>query len=546
MASNPPREVAPRFDAVLDVLDAQVQARPRQAAVISPAGRCTYAELGERVRSLAAGLRHAGVSNGSVVGLVCTNRLEWIVAAFATVVLGGRVAAFNTWVKRWDLDHLLSASGCDTLVAIGESEPVPLLPLIEELLPEAWVQPVGEWRSGAYPALRRLVLIGADTAVPGAHDFAELGGHTPIPSSSGAEGGRDAVALVLYTSGSTARPKAVPLQQGVALEHGYDVGVRMDVNGGDRIFLPVPLFWSYGGANALMVALTHGATLVLQDVFDAGGALDLIEQHACNVIYTLPNITAALLAHPRFGPERVRSLEKGMTIGSRADVASALTDLGVSRICNAYGSTEIYGCCTATPADWPVERKLACQGPPLPRIRVVVRDPVSGQEVAADEVGEISVAGQVTPGYLGYDNEGAGVFNAHGEYRTGDLGSRDSDGNVVFAARASEMIRSGGINIAPAEVEEFLLTHPDVVTVVVTGVPDAARGEVALAFVQPRAGVALEESALREYCRTNLASYKIPARIVITSEAFPTTPTGKLARQVLKERASEIWRTTAS
>lgn len=545
MASNPSPVDTPRFDAVLDVLDAQVQARPQQAAVISPGGQCNYAELGERVRSVAAGLRHAGVSNGSVVGLVCTNRLEWIVVAFATMALGGRVAAFNTWVKRWDLDHLLSASGCDTLVAIGESEPVRLLPLIEELLPEAWAHPVGEWQSAAYPALRRLVLIGSDAQVPGAHDFADLGRQAPIPSGSG-ERARDAVALVLYTSGSTARPKAVPLQQGVALEHGYDVGVRMDVDGGDRIFLPVPLFWSYGGANALMVALTHGATLVLQDVFDAGGALDLIEEHSCNVIYTLPNITAAILAHPRFAPERVRSLEKGMTIGSRADVASALTELGASRICNAYGSTEIYGCCAATPGDWPVERKLACQGPPLPRIRVVVRDPVSGQEVGTGEVGEISVTGQVTPGYLGYDNERAGVFNAYGEYCTGDLGSLDSEGNVVFAARASEMIRSGGINIAPAEVEEFLLTHPDVSAAVVTGVPEVDRGEVAVAFVQPRQGVVLEETTLRDYCRANLASYKIPARIVITSEAFPTTPTGKLARQVLKDRAREIWGATAS
>ncbi|MHB1487894.1 MAG: class I adenylate-forming enzyme family protein [Acidimicrobiales bacterium] len=530
-----------RFDAVVDVLAAHAAERPDQPAVIWPGGECSYRELDRRVRAVAGGLADAGVGAGSVVGLLCANRPEWIVAALGTVAGGGTVAAFNTWAKQWDLDHLLIASGCEILVAAAGYGTVSLLPLIEELVPEAWGTSGSGWSSAAYPSLRQLVMIGASGQVPAATTFAELeGGEAPPRPLSG--DARDAVALVLYTSGSTARPKAVPLQQGIALEHGYDVGVRMGVAAGDRIMLPVPLFWSYGGANALMVALAHGCTLVIQEVFDAGETIALVERHRCNVIYTLPNITAALLAHPEFTPERVRSLEKGMTIGSKADVAAATTGLGVAGICNAFGSTEIYGCCSATPHDWPLERKLASQGPPLPRVTVTVRDPASGQALAAGELGEICVSGQVTTGYLGYDNAAAGVFNDHGEYRSGDLGYLDADGNVVFAARATEMIKSAGINIAPAEIEEFLLTHPDIAAAVVTGVDDDARGQVAVAFVLPREQATLDEAEVKDFCRRNIASFKIPARILITRDAFPTTPTGKLARQVLRERAGEAWK----
>lgn len=530
------------FDSVAEVLATHARQRPEQPALIWPGGECSYRELDRRVRAVAGGLADAGVGPGSVVGLLCVNRPEWIVAALGTIAAGGTVAAFNTWAKHWDLDHMLTASGCQILVAAAGYADVSLLPVLEDLVPEAWGAPPSEWQSAAYPALRRLVIIGSAGQVPGATSFADMErGQVPrflVPP----DGVREAVALVLYTSGSTARPKAVPLQQGVALEHGYDVGVRMGVAAGDRVMLPVPLFWSYGGANALMMALTHGCTLVIQEVFDAAETITLVERHRCNVFYTLPNITAALLAHPDFTPERVRSLEKGMTIGSNADVTAAAVGLGVTGICNAFGSTEIYGCCTATPNDWPLEAKLASQGPPLPRITVAIRDPESGRALAVGEVGEICVSGQVTTGYLGYDNAAAGVFNGHGEYRTGDLGRLDPEGNVVFAARATEMIKSGGINIAPAEIEEFLLTHPGIAAAVVTGVADDTRGQVAIAFVRPRGDGVLDETEVKAFCRRNIASFKIPARILITTDDFPTTSTGKLARQAMAERAAEEWK----
>jgi len=529
-----------RIDTVAEVLARHAATRGNRPALVSARGQLSFAELERDVGAFAAGLHRLGIGPGATIGLLCTNRIEWVVAALGTIVAGARVATFNTWSRRWDLDQLLSASRCSALVAAGGFGDTDLVPLLQELVPEAWTSAGPGWRSSAYPQLRELVLIGDAPGPAGAHRFGALlerhRGH-----DGRAETTRDDIAMVLYTSGSTAEPKAVPLLQATLLEHGFDVGVRMGVTGDDRIWLAVPLFWSYGGANALMVALSHGCTLVLQEFFEAGEALQLIEGERCTVAYTLPNITAALLAHPAFTRERVRSLHKGMTIGSKADVAAAAMQLGIAAVCNAYGSTEIYGCCCATPHDWPLERKLQCQGPPLPRIHIGIRDRDSGAPVAAGTTGEIVVSGQVIRAYLDQPQASESGFTASGEFLTGDLGELDAEGNLRFHARASEMIKSGGINIAPAEVEQFLRTHAGVLQAAVTGVEDEAKGEVPVAFVIPVAGARLDEAQLKQYCREQIASFKVPVRIVVTDGPLPTTSTGKLARRPLRELAREHW-----
>lgn len=529
----------PRIDTVAQVLAAHARDRGDAPAVVAGSARATFGELDEQVRRCAAGLRALGVRPGTPVGLLCTNRVEWVVAALATITLGARVAAINTWSRRWDLDRLLRSSGCEVLVALGGAassrrSPVDPAAVLAELVPEAWAATAPGWASAAYPALRELVLVGDGPVPAGARPFAELLVADPDPHP--AAGDRDSVALVMYTSGSTAEPKAVALHQGPALEHGFDVGLRMGVLPTDRVWVPVPLFWSYGGANAMMVALVHGACLVLQEVFDAGAALELIATEACTVAYTLPNITAALLDHPAFAPERVASLSRGMTIGPPRDVLAALDDLGVTGICNAYGSTEAYGGATVTPHDWPADRKATGQGPALPRNTVTVCGP-DGEPVVG-ELGEITVAGQVSTGYVGRPAESAAAFDATG-FRTGDLGILDPDGTLHFVARATEMIKSGGINIAPAEVEEFLRTHPDVVEAAVVGAPDERLGQVAVGFVTVRAGAEIDGPALRAYLRDNLASFKVPAVIAVDTAPLPTTDTGKLARGALRDRAAK-------
>src|SRR5262249_21814063 len=153
----------------------------------------------------------------------------------------------------------------------------------------------------------------------------------------------------------------------------------------------VPLFWSYGSANALPAVITHGATLVMQTHFDPAGALDLIERHKCTAIYTLPAMTNALIAHPSFDRRRTLSLRTGLTIGAPQDVITAAAQLGASEICNIYGSTENYGNCCVTPCCWPLERRAICQGTPLPGVQLRIRNVTTGGEARPGEIGEIEV-----------------------------------------------------------------------------------------------------------------------------------------------------------
>ena len=247
---------------------------------------------------------------------------------------------------------------------------------------------------------------------------------------------------------------------------------------------------------------------------------------------------SALLAHPTFTPARTQSLRTGVTIGSPQDVVRAATELGISRICNIYGSTETYGNCCVTPHDWTLERRANCQGPPLPGMSLRIRDGESGALLPAGQIGQIEVSGYLTPGYL-FDSaqHNGDVFTADGWFRSGDLGRLNDDGTLVYSGRSSEMIKRSGINVSPAEVEEVLQQHPDVALAGVTGAPDETRGEIIIAFVIPRPASDLSPDDLLRFCRERLSSYKLPDRIVPSTE-LPLTPTGKLMRRELKALAA--------
>jgi fatty-acyl-CoA synthase len=316
----------------------------------------------------------------------------------------------------------------------------------------------------------------------------------------------------------------------------------MQLTADDRVWVSVPLFWSYGAVNAMPATLTHQAALVLQEAFEPGEALDLIEEHGATAAYTLPNMTNALVQHPAFGPERTRSLRTGLTLGGADDIRRAAEVLGAARICNIYGSTEVYGNCCVTPADWPLERKAESQGPPLPGVELRIRDPETNEPVAAQEPGELHVTGYVTCGYLGADAAANAVFGADGWYRTGDLGFLDEQSCFHFVARATEMIKTGGINVAPGEVEEFLMLHDKVRDAAVVGVEDRDRGEAVVAFVVQEPDSELDAEELRAWCRQRIASFKVPVRFHVLEE-LPKTDTGKLARRQLP--ALDLRRETA-
>jgi fatty-acyl-CoA synthase len=469
------------------------------------------------------------------VALLAPNGFQWLETAFGCAALGARLAPVNTWVKPAELEYLLTFARPRVLVTVGRLGKQDYLAQLQGLVPELWEAEPGRWRSERIPALRAVVVIGDDVP-PGAIPYRDWRRLEPLTGAAVVPD--DDVALVLFTSGSTARPKGVTLSHRHLVENGFEIGERQGLGPDDRLFLPAPLFWSFGSANALMAALTHGTTLVVQPQFDPAGALDLIEHERCTALYTLPVMTHALLEEPLFTPSRVASLRRGLTIGSPAEVRLVAEDLGAEEICNLYGATEVYGNCCVTPHSADLERRLAASGPPLPGVEVRIVDPETRAPVDRNGIGEILVRGRVTPGYLDADGTLSAAVDTDGWFATGDLGSVGDDGWLLFCGRSSEMIKTAGINVSPAEVEAYLADHADVVEVAVTGAPHPVRGEEVVAFVRLRPLATVTAEALREWCRARIAAYKVPARIVVV-DAFPTTSTGKLARRELKDLAAE-------
>jgi fatty-acyl-CoA synthase len=214
--------------------------------------------------------------------------------------------------------------------------------------------------------------------------------------------------------------------------------------------------------------------------------------------------------------------------------------LGAAEICNVYGQTESYGNCCVTPHDWPLERRAACQGPPLPGVTIRITDDATGEPVPAGKEGMIEVRGYLMRGYTGSSvDQTPAVMTRDGFFRTGDMGRLLPDGTLSFSGRVTEMIKKSGINISPAEVEDVLMRHPGVALAGVVGVPDPTQGELLVAFVVAKPGEALRAEELSAHCRALVSRYKVPDAIEIR-EALPMTVTGKLMRRDLKQIAASL------
>jgi len=328
----------------------------------------------------------------------------------------------------------------------------------------------------------------------------------------------------------------VTLAHGPLIANGFDIGERMHLTAADRVWLAVPLFWSFGSANALPALITHGGSIVLQESFEPGDAIALIERERCTVYYGMANMARAMREHPSHPGRRLGAMRTGLTIGPPEDIVMTIEALGAGELCNVYGATETYGNCAVTDAHDPLDQRLHSHGLPLPGMTIRAVDPMTRAALPTGEIGELVVEGYVTPGYYRAPELDGAAFAETGGFLTGDLGSIDRDGRVRFRGRLKEMIKTGGINVAPLEVEEVLLQHPDIIQAHVVGVPDAAKGEVVGAAVEPRPGAAADAAAILGFCRERLASYKVPARLAfLTADQLPRTPTGKIHKPSLAE-----------
>lgn len=512
-----------------DLLRELVERQGGREAIVSGERRLSYAEFAAEAQACARGLYRLGVRRSDRVAVLMGNRPEWLAAYFGAMTLGAGVVGLNTWATARELAYQLGHARASTLIAATHWRNRDFAALLGEI-----ERP---------PELKHVLGVG-ETMPPGWRPFAALAAFGEAVSDAElamaeAEVGPDDLACLLYTSGSTARPKGVPLLQGHLIENSWHIGERQRQTADDRLWLAVSLFWSFACANALFATLTHGGTVVLQHDFEPGEALRLIEAERCTVFYGTPNMALALAQHPDRARRDLSCLRCGATIGTPEQLR-LVVDLGVTRISNVYGLTEAYGNSAVCDADDPLEARLATCGRPLPGVTVKIVDPETRQPVAPGAVGEICLKGRVTPGYLDDPERTAEAFDADGFLLTGDLGFLDEGGRLRFRGRLKEMVKTGGINVAPAEIEEVLSAHPAVELAFVTGVPDATLDEALAAAVVLRPGATATAEELTTHCRAALAAYKRPRRWrFVEAAALPLTTTGKLQRNRLPDLFAE-------
>lgn len=523
-----------------DLVDEIAAAVPSAEAVVFREQRVDYAGLKARANEFARALLAVGVRHGDRVALLVTNRTEWIVAAFAAAKIGAITAAVSTFSTPRELAWALEHSGAAVLITLDAFRGRRFLDALRDLCPELDGSAPGALKSTRLPALRTVVAV-AGSAPAGVFALPEFLAHAASVDAAALAAAQQAVrpediCYILYTSGSTAAPKGVTLAHGPVIANGFDIGERMRLSATDRVWLAVPLFWSFGSANALPAIVTHGGCIVLQESFEAGEALALIERERCSVYYGMGNMARALREHDDHPGRRLGAMRTGLTIGPPEDIAMTIEALGAAGLCNVYGSTETYGNCAVTDAEDPLSLRLHSQGLPLPGMTIRAVDLVTRRPLPQGEVGELAVGGYVTPGYFRAPELDAEAFDRDGYFLTGDLGSVEADGRIRFRGRLKEMIKTGGVNVAPLEVEQVLLQHPDIVQAYVVGVPDQSKGETVAAAVELRAGAAADATSIAAFCRERLASYKVPARLAFrTAAQLPRTPTGKIHKPSLAE-----------
>jgi len=513
-----------------DLLDELAARQPDHELIVGGGERLSYAETRRRARGLAKGLHRLGVVAGDRVALVMTNRPEWLLIDFAVIMLGATLVPISTWSRPRELEYVLAHCGVTTLITIPSVGAQHFLEAVVEM---------GGPGGARLPDLRRLVVAGG--ARPARtitlDDLEALGRDVPDAEIDAAQRAvtPEDVACILYTSGTTSTPKGVQLRHGGIIENMWNIGERQHLTPADRMWMGISLFWSFGCANALVAVMSHGGTLVLQEQLDAGEALALIERERCTVYYGTPNIALALTEHPDRPRRDLSSLRTGAAIGPPAAMQMVM-DLGAREICNVYGLTECYGNCSVTDAHDSPEVRRTTVGHPLPGMEIRVVDRESRRPLPPGEIGEIRVRGLLTPGYYRDPEKNAAAFDADGFLLTGDLGFIGDDGRLRFRGRIKEMVKTGGINVAPLEVEEVLLSDPAVEQAYVVGLPDPRKEEILVAVVVAKPGRAADPAALRSLCRDALAAYKVPQEIhVMAREDLPVTSTGKIQKFRLTE-----------
>jgi len=527
------------------LVDAMAERFGMREALVFGAERYTFAEVRERVDEVARGLIALGVKPGDHVALWLMNRPEWIFSMFALARIGAVQVPVNTRFRTHDLAYLLKQSDARYLITHDQSGPIDYLAMVREVvkLPERG----DAIRDPDFPQLQRVIILGerGHAGCVGFDDMLDTAGEVE-PETLAARAGAvdpDHPVFIMYTSGTTGFPKGV-MHNHIMLRLIEERAFRLALTENDTILNYLPLFHLFSYSEGALMSMLTGARQILTETFDAGESIRLIEREGVTVMHGFETHLKELTeAQERVGAnlETLRcglfacGMQSGVPICRKA--AAVLAPLVTI---TGYGMSEMGAGTLVGALDDSLEQRAETSGYPAPGYAFRIVDPATNAEQPIGEAGEIVVKGYcLMLGYYNKPAETAACFDSDGWFHTGDTGIRRSDGYIRFLGRYKDMLKVGGENVDPMEVEGLLLTLDGVYQVAVVGFPDERLSEVPVAYVQRKPGSTLSAEAVLDYCRGKVATFKIP-RHVLFVDTFPMTASGKVRKVELRADAPKL------
>jgi fatty-acyl-CoA synthase len=516
----------------------------REALVVRHQGaRLSYAALRAEVDRIACGLIRLGLQPRDRVGIWSQNNLEWVLTQFATAKAGLIMVNINPAYRRSELEYALNKVGCRALVLAPSFKGSNYIEIINDLAPELQHGAPGRLRSARLPQLEMVIRLGEERSAgmlnfnslqqpPGAAELEHL-------QALGESLQFDDPINVQFTSGTTGAPKGATLSHHNILNNGYFIGEAMRLTPEDRLCIPVPLYHCFGMVLGNLACLTHGSTMVFPgEGFDPLATLETVQAERCTGLHGVPTMFIAVLDHPEFARFDLSRLRTGIMAGSPCPVEvmkRVVAQMHMGEVTIAYGMTETSPVSFQSSVDDPLDLRVSTVGRIQPHVEVKVVDG-DGRIVPRGVTGELLTRGySVMLGYWDDAERTREAIDTAGWMHTGDLATIDAAGYCNIVGRLKDMVIRGGENVYPREIEEFLYRHPKIQDVQVVGVPDRKYGEELCAMIIPRAGEKPTEQEIRDFCKGQIAHYKVP-RYVRFVDSFPMTITGKIQKYVMREQ----------
>ncbi len=504
---------------------------PRDA-IIFPDRRLSYEQLGQRARSWAKALIAMGVRPGENVGILLTTRIEFIELLFGITMTGAVAVPINARYQAHELAFLIRDADLVALFTTGRvADSLDFGERLRAALPSLEQADTGSLALDEAPLLRTIVCLDPPCAsyLVGGEDALAAGADVPDTELDRriADVAPEDIAFILYTSGTTANPKGALISHGAQIGNSRSLGVRYEATGDDKVWSPLPIFHIAGILPMTMILDLGGAYMTVPH-FDAGVAIDMLGREGATIAYpSFVTIMQDLISHPSFASSdlsRLRVMNSNFAVQPDwiRDAVCAAVPHTVQ--VSTYGLTEAAGTVTTSRLGDPWSLRTGRCGAPLDDWQVRIVDLETEEECALGERGEIVIRG---PGMLsGYYNapEKTAEVMRDGWFHTGDIGSFDETGHIMFHGRTKDMLKVGGENVAAAEIESMLQSHPAVKLAQVVGIPDERYAEVPAAFVELAEGENASEAELIAHCRGKLASFKLPRHVrMVTSWPMSTS-----------------------